>query len=110
MKSKLRSVLHALLYFYAVLCGLLIYSWPLNKYEWMLDEADAVANGLTFCRLPIDHNAESTSYVAFLLIAVYAIVAGILTFKPRKPYPMIVVVLLLFLLWIGKFFLFAPDC
>jgi len=110
MNGKFRAILSAALYFYAALCGLFIYSWPLNKYEWILDEPDAVANGLTFCSLPIDHNAESSALLPFLSIVVYVIGAGILTVNRRKPHPTLIIALILFLLWVGKFFLLAPHC
>ena len=76
----------------------------------MLDEPDAVANGLTFCRLPIDDNAESAALLPLVSIVVYVIGAGILTVNRRKALPTLIIALILFLLWLGKFFLLAPHC
>jgi hypothetical protein len=110
MNSKVRAVLNVALYLYAALCGLLIYSWPLNKYEWMLDEPDAASEGLTFCSLPLDNNAGSAPVFSFIAIFVFASAAVVLSLKRKSFHPALIIALLLLLLWIAKFFLFAPQC
>jgi hypothetical protein len=110
--NKWRSVLfNAGLYLYAVFCGLLVYSWPLNKYEWMLDEPDAIDEGRTYCTLPIDQNSDFASVPGFLAIFIFTSVVVGISLK-RKSFNQLLIIfnVVLYLAWIAKFFLFVPKC
>jgi hypothetical protein len=100
----------AALYVYAALCGVVIYAWPRNKYEWMLDDPDAASEPLSFCTLPVDPDAALAPWFAFVPLLALVAMAVALSRKRRRIHPLLVVALLLLLAWAGKFYLFGPRC
>lgn len=100
----------AALYAYAVLCAVVIYAWPRNKYEWMLDDPDAAQERLSFCTLPVDPDAGLAPWFAFAPLAALVALAVALSWKRRRVQPLLGVALALLLGWAGKFYLFGPHC
>jgi len=93
----------AALYAYAALCGVVIYAWPRNKYEWMLDDPDAASEPLSFCTLPVDPDAALAPWFAFVPLLAQVTMAVALSLKRRRVHPLLVVALVLLLAWAGKF-------
>lgn len=95
---------------YGATAMLVLFSWPLNKYEWMLDEPAPAGRPLGYCRLPFDDNAQTTPWLAFNLVAPVIIVSTARLLKNRRFDGFFIMEGAVFLLWLGKFFLLVPEC
>lgn len=63
----------AVLLAYALACVGLMFMLPMNKFEWMLEEPEALAAGLTFCGLPVDHNGDARIFSWLLLFPLWGV-------------------------------------
>ena len=62
--KKLHAIVASL---YASLCIAAMFVIPMNTYEWMLEEPEALADGLTFCGLPLDDDLE-VRVISFIVL------------------------------------------
>jgi hypothetical protein len=97
------------LYAYAALWPVVIYAWPRNKYEWMLDDPDAASGPLSFCSLPVDPDAAWAPWFAFAPLLVLATMAVGLSLRHRRLHPLLAIAGGLLLAWAGKFYLVAHQ-
>lgn len=109
-KSRFDLSLKLAYFLYGAAAMLVLYSWPLNKFEWMLAEPDQAGQPLGYCRLPFDDNAQSTPWLAFNLVAPIIIYSTARLVKNRRFDGFFIMEGAVFLLWLGKFFLFVPEC
>jgi hypothetical protein len=77
MWAALRRIVMSLA---GVMCALIVWAVPVNKYEWMLAEDPE----LTVKTLPIDHNAGMYGIWAIFPLLVYALVSLFLKSKTEK--------------------------
>lgn len=106
---KLNRWRRAALHTYVALCALVIYAWPRNKYEWMLDDPDTAPGHLSFCGLPVDPDAAWAPWFAFAPRLVLATLTVGLSLKRRRLHPLRAITGGLLLAWAGKFYLLAPQ-
>ena len=97
------------LYLYTVICGLWIYAWPRNKYEWMLHDNEG-GEAPDFCGLPIDEGAAMAPLIASLPLLLLAALACYLSVKHHKVHPSLLLTLIVALAWALKFFILIPHC
>ena len=79
----------------SVICFLNVILWPVNKYEWMLDDDPNMA-------LPIDHNAEF--YAVLALLPLFILLLFLIKKKYKyENYVVLSVFFSLFFFWLFKF-------
>lgn len=93
----------------AALWAALILAMPLNEYEWMLADSKAVADGLSFCGLPLD-GGPSIRLVSLLLLSPLALIALVLSVRQRRFHGSAMAVLALLLVWGWRFLIHYPIC
>jgi hypothetical protein len=106
----MRRFLFAFSAVYAAICVLMIFGLPRNKYEWMLDDPAARADGVTFCTLPLDEAEGSAALFSFIFLAPFLMTAIVLSLQRRKIHPTLWAGLGLLAIWALRFFVLSPAC
>lgn len=106
----LKVLLSIALYLYTAFCVVWILMWPLNEYEWMLSDPDAQREGLTFCGLPLDSDADVKPLFAALPLVPLTVLAVVVCWRARRLRPSAWLAAALWLVWLAKFYLLAPQC
>jgi len=104
--KKLHAIIASL---YAFLCIAAMFVIPMNKYEWMLDEPEALADGLTFCGLPLDDDLE-VRVISFIVLFPLIVAGGALSLKVRKVHYTAWLALALLFVWGWRFLVYYPFC
>jgi hypothetical protein len=97
---------------YSVFWALLIFTLPINKYEWMLDSPEDfdLDKAKGYCALPLDPDPTS-AIAAFLLGCPYLLFAIFYTFRKHKKTKLLwSIFIVLICAWVARFFIFAPHC
>ena len=94
---------------YAIFCVAMMFIMPMNEYEWMLEDAKARAEGLTFCGLPLDDGVDAR--IIALIVLLPLVIAGCaLSVKKRRVHYSAWLALLVLLIWGWRFFVHYPLC
>lgn len=93
---------------YSILCAVVVASTPLNKFEWMLDDALLKAERLTFCTLPLDDGGAPI--VPFLFILPLLVFSMVASARKRQMHYALWISVGLVLFWALRFFVLYPSC
>jgi hypothetical protein len=96
-------------FLYAFFCVATMFVLPMNEYEWMLDDPKARADGLTFCRLPLDDDIDARIITLIVLLPLI-IAGGVLSVRKRRLHYSALVALAALLVWGWRFFVHYPLC
>ena len=99
-----------LLLLWILLAAANIFAWPFNRYEWMLDEPNAVRDGLTYCTLPIDTEAGFMPVLAGVPVLLTLAVGGVLALRRGRIGPVLAGGGILLTLWLVRFLVLRPGC
>lgn len=87
-----------------------IFGWPFNRYEWMLEEPNAVRDGLTYCTLPIDTEAGFVPVLAGLPVLLTLVLGGIFAVRRGRVGLVLAGGGVLLALWLVRFLVLRPAC
>lgn len=106
--NKPRPWQHVVLTLLSAITFLGLCSTPYNRYEWMLEDPQAKAEGLNYCALPTDPGEPTWEALAYLLP--WALLATTISLKQRRLHASVWYCLGLLACWGVRFGWLTPAC
>jgi hypothetical protein len=109
MKNKYRILLNLIIVIYSIILAFFILFGSYNSYDWMLFDPEYVKEGLGFCGLPVDDDADFWKHITALGLIPLGVIGGFFAIQRRFHYS-IILILILAVMWFVKWVYLSPVC